>query len=98
MNHSPDQSIGPSELNGHWDGLSTIERVLMILDHADHFLLNGLVTRQELLAVTQISETEMEYIINREEQPLFTRINIKKEIRTQCLRDQLKTALAAVFL
>ena len=98
MKHRPIQTTGPSEITGHWDGLSTIERVLMILDHADHFLFNGLVTRQELHAVTLISEAEMEYIIDRQDQPLFHNINIKKEVRMQALRNQLKAALCAAFL
>jgi len=58
----------------------------------------GLVTQQEIEECAMTSESEWEYIIDREEQPLFQNVNIKKEIRTQTLRGQLKAALKAVFL
>ena len=70
----------------------------MILKHPDYFLSMGLVTPKELEEVEMTSETEWEYIIDREEQPLFQNINIKKETRAQVLRSQFKAALRAVFL
>ena len=98
MKNSPCTSVGPSKIDGHWNDLSTLERVKVILKNVDHFLFNDLVTRNELREVMSMSESEWEYIIDREDQPLFTRINVKKEISTQYMRDQLKTALSAVFL
>ncbi len=98
MNKRPDSSMGPSAIEGQWNDLSTFERVKMILNYPDHFLNQGVVTPQELTEVSQMPETEVEYIIDREEQPLFTHINIKKELKTQYLRSQLKAALCAVFL
>lgn len=98
MNHRPATSVGLSKITGHWDGLSTIERVKMILANADHFLFYGIITRQELQVAMATSEAEWEYIIDRQDQPLFHNINIKKEVRMQALRNQLKAALCAVFL
>ncbi len=97
MKIRPMTSTGPST-TGHWDDLSTFERVKVILASPDHFLNLGLVTRDELSEVMQFSESECEYIIDREDHPLFQNIDIKKDIRTQELRKQLNTALRAVFL
>ena len=90
--------MGPSQIKSHWNDIGTIERVKMILRFPDHFLSLGLVTEEELQEVRSTHESEWEYIIDREDQPLFHNINIKKEISTQTLRDQLKAALMAVFL
>jgi len=97
MKHSPVTSMGPS-IESHWNDIGTLERVKMILQFPDHFLSLGLVTPQEIEEVKMTSESEWEYIIDREDQPLFHNINIKKEIGTQMLRNQLKAALAAAFL
>ena len=69
----------------------------MILDYRDLFVSFGLVTYQEVEMVLATSEGGREYILDREDQPLFHKINIKKELRTQALRNELKTALKAVF-
>ncbi len=98
MNKSPGTNIGPSQIEGQWNDLSILERVKMILSCPDHFLNYGLVMPEELDRAEGCAESELEYVINREEQPLFTHINIKKELKTQYLRSQLKAALRAVFL
>jgi len=98
MKHRPDTSKGPSLIESHWNDIGTLERVKMILRYSGHFLSMGLVTPQEVEEVAMTSESEWEYIIDREDQPLFQNINIKKEIRTQTLREQLKAALRAAFL
>ena len=97
MKNRPMTSKGPS-IKGHWDDLTVLERLNLILDYPDHFLSLGLITRGELQIVMETSEGGLEYIIDREEQPLFTNINLKAPVSTQELRDQLKTALSAVFL
>jgi len=96
MKNRPMTSKGPS-IKGHWDDLTVIERLNLILDNADHFLYPGLITRGELQMAMETSEGGWEYIIDREEQPLFTKINLKADVNTQELRDELKTALNAVF-
>jgi len=98
MKNRPCTSVGTSKIESHWNDLGTLERVKLILQYTDHFLSLGLVTPQEVEEVAMTSESEWEYIIDREEQPLFQNINIKKEIRMQTLRDQMKAALRAAFL
>ncbi len=97
MTHRPEHISGLS-INGHWDDLTVPERLKMILSNADHFLCQGLITRGELQMGMETSEGGREYIIEREEQPLFTKINLKSTVSTQELRDELKAALSAVFL
>ena len=97
MKNSPATTMGPS-IESHWNDIGTIERVKMILQSPDHFLYLGLITQQELEEVKATSESEWEYIIDREDQPLFHNINIKKETSMQYLRNQLEAALSAVFL
>ncbi len=98
MNTRPTESQGPSSVEGHWNDLTTLERVKMILENAGHFLFYGLVTRQELDQVMAASESGLEYMTESHPEVLFSSINIGKEISTQALRNELKTALSAVFL
>ncbi len=85
------------EIKGHWDGLSTVERLKMILSNAGHFLSFGLITRQELDRVMATSESEWEYLATNHPDVLFNNINIKKEVRAQAHRNELKVALNAAF-
>jgi hypothetical protein len=85
-------------IENRWNGLGTFERLQMILSHPDHFLSLGLVTRDELEKVMDSSETELEYIVDREDHPLFQNIDLKQNTTAQHLRHQFKTALQAVFL
>ena len=86
------------KIESRWNGLTTFDRLKMILSYPDHFLSLGLVTRDELERVMGSSETELEYVMEREDQPLFQNINLKQTTYTQNLRNQLKTALKAVFI
>lgn len=92
------KDIEGKTIESRWNGLTTYDRLQMILSTPDHFLSLGLVTRDELDRVMDASETELEYIIDREDQPLFQNINLKQNTATQTLRNQFKTALQAVFL
>jgi hypothetical protein len=85
-------------IESRWNGLNTFDRLKMILEHPDHFLSLGLVTRDELERVMGASETELEYVIDREDQPLFQNFNLKGNIYAQNLRKQLNAALKAVLL
>ena len=96
MTKRPNLISGPS-IEGRWNDLDTLERLNMILDYRDLFVSFGLVTDQEVEMVLATSEGGREYILDREDQPLFHKINIKKELRTQALRDKLKAAISAVF-
>ena len=84
-------------IQGCWNDLSTLERVKMILEHPDHFLNLGLITREELSKVMACSETEWEYLIDRDPSILFHDIDIDHTVSTQTYREKLKTALNAVF-
>jgi len=96
MKHRPGKTEGLS-INGHWDDLNTLERLKMILTHADHFLYQGLITRGELQMLMSTSESEWEYLSENHPDILFTRLNITADVRAQQLRDKLKAALCAVF-
>jgi hypothetical protein len=92
------KDIEGTPIESRWNGLNTFERYKMILEHPDHFLSLGLITRDELDRVMKASDTELEYILEREEKPLFHNINLKGTVYTQELRNLFKTALQAVFL
>ena len=96
MNKRPIKTKGPS-IEGHWNDLTTLERVKMILSNAGHFLSMGLITRQELDRVMATDESEWEYISENHPDVLFQNISIKKEIRAQAHRNELKAALNAAF-
>jgi hypothetical protein len=92
------KNIEGMPIESRWNGLTTFERLRMILNYPDHFLSLGLVTPYELDRVRGASDTELEYVIDREEQPLFQNINLKQNTVTQILRHQFKAALQAVFM
>jgi hypothetical protein len=81
-----------------WDGRDFLGRLQMILDNRDIFWSLGLVTLGELAMASSMSESALEYILKREEQPIFTSINIKENVEMQHHREKLETALRAVFL
>lgn len=92
------KNIQRGSIESRWNGLNTFDRLKMILNYSDHFLNLGLITRDELDRVMSTSETEWEYVLDREDQPMFRNINLKQNATAQQLRNQLKAALKAVFL
>jgi hypothetical protein len=96
MKTRPDKSTA-EKITAHWDSRDFLDRLKMILDNRGLFQSLGLVTSGELTAVSLMSESALEYIIRREEQPIFTSINIKKDVEAQHHRKKLKAALRAVF-
>lgn len=82
----------------HWDGRDFLGRLQMIMDNRELFWSLGLITQSELEMVAAMSESGIEYVIDREDQPFFQSINLKKDIEMQNHRDKLETALKAVFL
>lgn len=92
----PRKSPG-SEIVARWDGRNLIERVDLIMKYPDQFREHGLVASSEIDLVNAMDESELKYIVDREEQPLFTSIHLKKEVAAQLHRDKLKAALEAVF-
>lgn len=97
MPQTPKQKTGPS-VEGLWNDQGSLERVEMILQYPDHFLMSGLVTREELKKVMACTKTEWEYLITRDPNILFHDIDITKKVSTQEYRKQLKDALKASFL
>lgn len=97
MKNHPEKSPG-SSIQRRWDGLGTLERVKLIFNHADSFLQEHLVTRDEIDRLMATSESEWEYVIDRQEHPLFKNIGVKNDYHVQPLRKQLKAALSAAFL
>ncbi len=80
-----------------WDGMDFMERLKMIMDHASLLLAQGLIEPREIALVEAMSESAQEYIVCREDHPIFTGIHLKKEVAAQLHRDKFETALKAVF-
>ena len=81
-----------------WNGRSSFERLKMILGHPDLFLSQCLVTPDELARATAVSETEIEYLLEREPHTIFSNLQLENKIETQKHRHQIMTALQAVVL
>lgn len=84
-----------------WDDMGFLDRLKMILENRDLFLNLRLVTEGEVTVVDEMSPTELEYIVEREDQPIFTSINLKKAVEEQAVehhRDNLKAALKLLGL
>ena len=80
-----------------WDDLGTLERLKLILQHADLFLSLRLITQSELDMINEMHESEWEYILDREDQPLLTSIHLKKNLEEQYHRYYLESALESIF-
>ncbi len=80
-----------------WDEQTFIGRLQLILEYDSLFLAMGLVTERELFIVRQMSPTEWEYILIREEQPIFSKIDLHEAVKNQITAEKLETALKAVF-
>ena len=80
-----------------WDGRDFLGRLKMIMDNRDLFWSLGLIAESEIELVMGMPESAIEYIIEREDQPFFTSINLKQDLEVQNHRDKLNSALRAVF-
>lgn len=80
-----------------WDGMDFMARLNLIMDHRDVFSANYLISPSELDIVDAMHESAREYIVEREDQPIFTSLNLKQTFAAQIHRDHLKAALEAVF-
>jgi hypothetical protein len=92
----------PRTSSGHdivakWDGMSFMERLDLIMRHIDLFWSLRLISDSEAKAVDAMPDSEREYIVIREEQPLFTSLHLKEMVAAQQHRDKLEAALRAVF-
>ena len=103
MTLSSKESMGPAtadkkEIAIHWDGRSLLARLALVIENSELFQSLRLVTHGELDMVGEMSESGLEYVLGREDCPIFTSINLKKDVEAQNHRNKLETALSAVFL
>jgi len=92
------KSPGVSDIVAKWDDRNSLSRLQLIMDNFELFKVMQLITQNEIEWLMKISESEREYIVNREDNPIFTRLNLKATLATQLHRRKLKVALEAVFL
>jgi len=95
--HHPSLKMTGKEMTSQWDGRDFLGRLKMIMDNRDLFWSLGLVTKSELEMVMGMPESAIEYIVDREDQPFFTSINLKQDLDVQSHREKLNAALRAVF-
>lgn len=98
MQQTPRETVTGLEISSLWDGMDFLGRLKIIMDHRDLFWDLGLVTTSELAMASRLSESDREYVLNREDCPIFTSLNLKKQIENQYHREKMKAALRAVFL
>ena len=79
-----------------WDDMDFLGRLRFILANRDLFLNLRLVTDGEITAIDAMSPTELEYIVEREEQPIFTSINLKKAVEEQEVDHHRENLMAAL--
>jgi len=96
MASHPDKTTG-KEIAAHWDGRDFLGRLQLILDNRDLFWSLGLVTLGELAVAQSMSESALEYVLDREDQPIFESIHLKEDLEVQNHREKLEAALHAVF-
>jgi len=92
---SKSRGLGVSD---QWDDLGVFERLSLILANAQVFLDHHLISPSELFVAEAMNNNEWEYIMDREDQPVFATLHIKKDCEAQHYRNKLKAALRAVFL
>lgn len=84
-------------IQAHWNELTSLGRLQLILEYADLFLSLRLVTESEFVAVRKMSPREWEYILTREDHPIFTSLDLNQMAEEQCHHYKLIAALKAVF-
>ena len=104
MKKIPRTSSGPAragtdgkEIVAQWDGMSFMDRLNLVKENYELFWALELVTRDEVAMLLAMPESAHEYIVSREEHPIFTSLDLKKDIEAQIHRAKLEAALGAVF-
>ena len=67
----------------YWNKLTAMERLHFVLSHQGLFLNSRLVNPGELLAARSAPESAREYIVEREESPFFSAVDVKKGAEMQ---------------
>lgn len=92
--------LSGKDIAAKWDGMDFMERLSLIMQNENLFWIMKLISRSEIEMVHSMHESAREYIVEREDHPIFTSIDLKKSVdaqTTQLHRDKLKAALKAVF-
>jgi len=97
LKNAPRQSSG-HDITAKWDGMTFMERLNLVMNNIDLFWSLRLISESEAKAVDAMHESDREYIVEREDQPLFTSLHLKETVAAQQHRDKLKAALQAVFM
>lgn len=87
-------------LVAEWDDRDYLGRLQLIMENENLFWVMRLITWSEIARLHKMRESAREYVAQREDQPFFASLNIKKPFAEQITkhhRDQLKAALWAVF-
>lgn len=96
MEKTPRASSG-EDIAAMWDGMGFMGRLKLVMDHADLFWALRLITESEIAAVDATHESAREYMVEREDRPFFTSLDLKKTVAAQQHREKLRAALKAVF-
>lgn len=97
MPKAPRKSPGKRDVVHEWNSRDFLDRLKLVMDHIDLFWDLRLITRSEVEMLMGMSESAREYVISREDHPIFSSLNLKNDVDTQYHRDKLKAALWAVF-
>ena len=81
----------------YWNKLTALERLHFVLEHQGLFLNARLVNPGELLAASAAPESAQEYILEREERPFFSAINLRQLMDQQEEALRLSTTLTAAM-
>jgi len=76
-----------------WDGCDSLERLELILKNHQVFRSFGLVSDSEIQLAQSLPLSAREYIVKREDQPIFTTLALKQEMQNQRCCNRLKAAL-----
>ncbi len=81
----------------YWNKLTAMERLHFVLNHQGLFLNSRLVNPGELLAACSAPESAREYIVEREESPFFSAIDVNKSAEFQQDSMRLETTLGVAL-
>jgi hypothetical protein len=81
-----------------WDSRDPFGRMQLVMKHRDALFEYGLITFHEIAMASMMSESALEYVLNRESRPIFHQIDLKKTLNEQEHRREIMTALQAVFI
>ena len=89
----------PLEAKGvtFWNKLTAMQRLQFVLNHQGLFLNSRLVNPGELLAARSAPESAQAYIVEREESPFFSAVDIKKTAESQQDSFRLTTTLGVAL-